>query len=227
MRQKIKEIAAALLITHGYRGLRFGDIAERLGTTRANVHYHFGTKKNLVEEVIEDYLGDTIEQMSAIWTDDDISYQEKALRTMAFNRRRYGRFNPKGAGGKPWSLISRMRLEADLLSDRAKASLRRFSEQMDSLVNSAVALAQRNGEIAPDAPAKDVAVQLVSIIDSAGSITQDAGSFDRLEHLYLAHMRVVAHAYGGKKRVAPRADSDKAKAGARSARSGYATPARR
>jgi hypothetical protein len=45
-------------------------------------------------------------------------------------------------------------------------------------------------------------VQIVSIIDSAGPITQDAGSFARLEHLYLAHMRVVAHAYVSKPKKA-------------------------
>ena len=42
-------------------------------------------------------------------------------------------------------------------------------------------------------------MQIVSIIDSAGPITQDAGSFARLEHLYLAHMRVIAHAYSKRK----------------------------
>lgn len=42
-------------------------------------------------------------------------------------------------------------------------------------------------------------MQIVSIIDSAGPITQDAGSFARPEHLYLAHNRVISHAYSKRK----------------------------
>ncbi len=45
-------------------------------------------------------------------------------------------------------------------------------------------------------PTDDVALQLVSIANSAGPITQDAGNFDRLEQLYLAFARIITHAYG-------------------------------
>lgn len=197
MRNDIKQIAGQLLITNGYRGLRFGDIADRLGTTRANIHYHFGTKENLVEEVIEEYLSGTLDELRLIWLDERLPYREKAERTMEFNRRRYLRFNSDSTqGGRPWSLISRMRLEADLLTERGTAALRQFSVAMDAWVNDAVVLAQKKGELSPDAPTKDIAVQLIAIVDSAGSITQDAGSFDRLEHLYMAYIRIIGHAYG-------------------------------
>ncbi len=199
MRSQIKQVATELLITHGVRGLRFGDIAERLGITRANIHYHFGTKRNLVEEAIEEYLDGTLGQLGAIWSDETLSYEEKARRTMEFNRTRYEKFNSRGTGGRPWSLISRMRLEADQLTPRSRAALQRFSEAIETHVNDAVLRAQAKGEIAADAPTRDVAVQLVAIVDSAGSITQDAASFDRLEHLYTAYVRIIGHAYGGKK----------------------------
>lgn len=185
-----------MLITNGYRGLRFGEIADELGATRANIHYHFGTKENLVEEVIEEYLVGTLDEMGAIWKAQDVSFRDKAVRTMEFNRRRYLNFNTEDGGARPWSLISRMRLEADLLTDRGRAALKRFSRAIDEWITDAVLLAQRRGEISPEAPAKDIAVQLIAIVDSAGSITQDAGSFERLEHLYMAYLRIIDHAYG-------------------------------
>jgi TetR/AcrR family transcriptional repressor of nem operon len=195
MRDKIKEVGCDLLIVHGFQGLRFGDIAERLKITRANIHYHFGTKSKLVDEVLAEYLDATIKQMGSVWR-SDLSYEEKVVATMELNRRRYLRFNKSDEnGGAPWSLISRMRLEANLLSKGARARLREFSGRMERFVAEAIDKAQANGEIAADAPVSDIAVQIVSIIDSAGPITQDAGSFARLEHLYLAHMRVIAHAY--------------------------------
>src|SRR4051812_44346603 len=204
MRTKIKEVACVLLIRNGFHGLRFGDIAEALKITRANIHYHFGTKKNLVDEVLAEYLDKTLAEMGEVWC-SDLSYEAKVVATMELNRRRYLRFNRSNEdGGEPWSLISRMRLESNLLSEEARQGLRRFSECIEGHVGRAIAQAQAQGDIAADAPAQDIAVQLVSIIDSAGPITQDAGSFARLEHLYLAHMRLVAHAYVSKPRKAPK-----------------------
>lgn len=200
MRDTIKETACELLITNGYRGFRFGDIADRLKITRANIHYHFGTKSKLVDEVLADYLVRTTAEMRSVWC-SDLTYEEKVVATMELNRRRYNRFNKRdGVGGAPWSLISRMRLEARLLTKGARSSLRAFSSHIEEYVAGAIAQAQAKGEIAADAPAPDIAVQIVSIIDSAGPITQDAGSFARLEHLYLAHMRVIAHAYVSKRK---------------------------
>jgi TetR/AcrR family transcriptional repressor of nem operon len=205
MREKIKEAARDLLIINGYRGLRFADIAERLNITRGNIHYHYGTKSKLVDEVIASYTEQTAAEMGGVWCSDQ-SYEEKVVATMELNRRRYLRFNKDDAhGGAPWSLISRMRLEADLLTPEARSSLRKFSRSMETYVADAIAQAQANGEIASDAPVNDIAVQIVSIIDSAGPITQDAGSFARLEHLYLAHMRVIAHAYVSKRKPRRRA----------------------
>ena len=44
MRDRVKELALEFLIKHGYRGVSFGDLADALETTRANIHYHFGNK---------------------------------------------------------------------------------------------------------------------------------------------------------------------------------------
>jgi TetR/AcrR family transcriptional repressor of nem operon len=63
-----------------------------------------------------------------------------------------------------------------------------------------VQMAIRKNEITPEAPVKEITLQLVAIANSADPITQDAGSFARLEELYLAFARIVSHAYGLKKR---------------------------
>jgi TetR/AcrR family transcriptional regulator, transcriptional repressor for nem operon len=198
MRDRIKVVATELLIMHGVRGLRFSEIATRLGITRANIHHHFGTKKNLVEEVIEDYVQDTLEQVRAIWTEPDRSYQDKTRRMMAFNRRRYARYNPGTKAGRPWSLISRMRLEIDQLGAVPRKTLRAFTTAIEACIYEAVEAAQTKGELTADAPVKDIAIQLIAIVDSAGSITQDCGSFERLERLYMAHISIISHAYGGR-----------------------------
>lgn len=198
MRDRIKVIGVELLMRDGYRGLRFADIAEALGITRANVHYHFGTKQRLVEEIFEDYLRDTLTRVRSIWTDEEASLEDKLRATMEFNRERYRKFNTRGPGTKPWSLIARMRLERNLLSPRTNNHMRKFVEELESLVTAAIELAKKKGELAQNAPVQDIAVQLAFIMNSANSITQDHGNFDGLEQLYLAVARVIKHAYGRK-----------------------------
>jgi TetR/AcrR family transcriptional repressor of nem operon len=87
MRDRIKAVARDLLIMNGYRGLRFEDIAGRPQITRANIHYHPGTKRKIADEIIDEYLKEAIRAIGAIWQ-SDLSYEEKAVATMEFNRGR-------------------------------------------------------------------------------------------------------------------------------------------
>src|SRR5689334_7749723 len=105
MRRQIKVLAEELLIRNGYRGTSFGVIATKLKMTRANVHYHFGNKRSLVEEVIEDYVTTTLEGLRGIWAAPEVSLTEKIALMTEHSRHRYARFNPPGKKGRPWSLI--------------------------------------------------------------------------------------------------------------------------
>jgi TetR/AcrR family transcriptional repressor of nem operon len=196
MRDRIKAQALDLLIQHGYRGVSFGDIAERLDTTRANIHYHFGNKQTLVEEVLEDYCRDTLEAVRGLWTAPGLSLVARIEATVEHSRRRHAKYNPPGRQGRPWSLIARMRQDSDALTDQGRAALQRFGRELYAIIVAAIEDAKHRGEFDPSLPVEDVALQLVSIANSAGPITQDAGSFDRLEQLYMAFARIVTHGYG-------------------------------
>ena len=200
MRQRIKSLVAILLIKHGYRGVSFGDIAEALPTTRANIHYHFGNKNALVEEVTDEYVTATLDAFRSIWTNNDISLEVKVDATIAFNRKRYDLFNVGGNHGQSWSLIARMRADSDALSPRSVASVRRFASELTHAVKSGVANAVSRGELCATTPVDDLVLQLVGIVNSAGPITQDAASFDQLERIYLAFLRTAIAAYGERDR---------------------------
>lgn len=199
MREDIKNISTELLIRHGYQGFRFRDIASALDTTRANIHYYFGNKLNLAEEVIVDYVEKTLEGWTANWR-SEASFADKIVGMMESNRQRYLRYNPAGNTGNPWSLINRMRLERNVIGPKARKSLADFAVALDALVIEGIEEAIRRGELSEATPRSDVALQLVSIANSAGAITQDTGSFDRLEQLYRAFSRVIHHAYGTHRR---------------------------
>lgn len=195
MKDEIKHVTIALLLRHGYQGLRFRDIAEQLGITRANIHHHYGSKLNLCEEVIVEYVDHTLAAWTVNWTSDKTLF-EKVEGMMESNRKRYLQFNPTGRTAHPWSLIGRMRLESNVIGPRAREALANFAAQLNRLVIAGVEHAVANGELSPNAPRADIALQLVAIADSAGWITQDGGDFSRLEQLYRSVIRIVDSAYG-------------------------------
>lgn len=196
MRVRIKAHATQLLIKHGYRGVSFGDIAAALATTRANIHYHFGSKTALVEEVLRAYVDTTLVQFRTIWTDPETSITEKVEATIAFNRQRYRLFNQGAINGKPWSMIARLRCDSDALNAPAVATLRRFATELTAMVTEGTRNAIQNKELLPNTPVDELVIQLVSIANSAGPVTQDAASFARLEELYRAFLHTVQAAYG-------------------------------
>jgi AcrR family transcriptional regulator len=201
MRDQIKGLALNLLIQHGLRGVSFGDLAKTLKTTRANIHYHFGSKQKLVEEVLEDYVDATLSGMESVLSRDDLTLMEKIEATLEISRRRHARFNGNGKTGRPWSLIARMRQDSEALTPKGRAALRRFAAGLEKSITAAVRGAKERGEFDASMSTEDVALQWISIANSAGPITQDAGNFQRLEQLYMAFGRIIQHAYALKPRA--------------------------
>ena len=89
MREQVKVVALDLLIRHGYHAVTFADLAKPTRTTRANIHYHCGTKGALVEEVLDDYSAATLQQLRGIWESPDVSLVAKIERTAEHSLRRY------------------------------------------------------------------------------------------------------------------------------------------
>jgi AcrR family transcriptional regulator len=195
LRDQIKSVAQDLLIRNGYRGTSFGLIAGKLNMTRANIHYHFGNKRLLVEEVLQDYVDATSEKLREIWTAPDIALLDKIELMMEFSRKRHAKFNPPGKHGRPWSLIARMRQDSEFLTPKGRAALQRFGQDLTANISIAIESAKDKKEFDPSMPTDEVALQLVSIANSAGPITQDAGSFERLEQLYRGFARIISLAF--------------------------------
>ena len=53
--QRILDVAERLVQSQGYNGFSYADIASELGVTKASLHYHFASKAELGEALIERY----------------------------------------------------------------------------------------------------------------------------------------------------------------------------
>jgi len=199
MKEKIRRVAAEMLIAHGYAGFRFQQIADALQCSRGNIHYHYKHKHILVEEVIIEYCQGTIQRFDEIWN-SDVTFSEKIRQSMEFNRSRYLKRNPTGNTGNPWSLIARMRLESDLITEPARAALRDYSTSLHRCVVNGIRRAVQRGELVSETPVEVVALPFVEIANSADPITRDAGQFERLKQMYEAFKQIVTDAYGANKK---------------------------
>lgn len=190
-RQAIKATALDLLVRHGFRGTSFGEIATTLGTTRANIHYHFGNKQALVDEVLSDYMEVTVSSLRAVWSDETLTLTDQIEAMIRYSRARYLRFNPTGTEGKNWSLISRLRHDEHLLGAHGRQRLRQFAIELSLLFGEALSAAGKRGELAPNILPGDAAVLLAAIADNAAPITLAEGGFEALETTYRSLARMI------------------------------------
>jgi TetR/AcrR family transcriptional repressor of nem operon len=195
-RDKIKAIASDLVTMRGYHAITFREIAEAIKTTRANLHYHFGSKDKLIEEVLADYVTVTVDFYRTTFTAPQISLREKMRRVREFLKARYQRFNPEGLTSHPWSLSARLRSDWEALSPQMKETMREFSSENDISVRIGIGLAINSGELREDTPQEDVALLLLNNILYAANVTRDTQSFDRLTALWEATLDAIQGAYG-------------------------------
>jgi TetR/AcrR family transcriptional regulator, transcriptional repressor for nem operon len=197
MRHNIKRVAARLLTLHGLNGMSFRDIALELGITTTNIHYHFGNKQGLVDEVVSDYVAEVEARHRAIWLAPNHTLAEKLRQLVEYNWERYQQVNTGRDGGNTWSLIGRMRLESQDLSENARKSLSSFTAALHELIRTAVDDAWRRGELDEATPRQDLAFLILNIVNSSSVFTHGTGGFDRLELFFDAFSRVMLSAYAG------------------------------
>jgi TetR/AcrR family transcriptional repressor of nem operon len=196
LRDRIKLTAVDLITRRGYHAATFREIAQAVNTTRANLHYHFGSKDKLIEEVLADYATATTDFYRATFTIPQISLREKMLRIRDFLKDRYNRFNPDGLTSDPWSLAARLRSDWEALSPEMKSLLRDFTAENEISVRIGVALAVSSGELSEGTPQENVSLLLVNNILYAANIIRDMQSFDRLTALWEATLNAIEKAYG-------------------------------
>lgn len=188
-RRAIKQLASDLLVRRGYRGMSYAEIAIQLGITRASIHYHFGSKGELVDEVLADYVEATLHALGKIWANESTSLQEKFGEMMVFSRQRYDRFNARGEPVRPWSLISRLRQDQELLSAAGRTLLAKFSTELHDVFAGALSRAAADNEIRGDVEA--ASILLVAVADNAAPITIAEGGFMGLEAAYGALAKLM------------------------------------
>ena len=196
MRDRIMEVARTLYVLRGHDGFSFGDIAEAIGTTRANIHHHYGNKQRLMDRLIDGFVADAEDRIARHWTAGEATFSERLKRQVDDLRQFYERFNKAPGDRNVWSPLSRIRLDLPALGEPAVAALERLNRVYDAALHHAVSAAIKTGELSPRTPAADVVRLLRVALLSCGPMTLDAGDFHEVAELFGSIERMIASAWG-------------------------------
>ncbi len=195
MKTQIKKAARDLFIQRGISDVSYGDIAEVVHTTRANLHYHFGNKQALVTAVFQETFDSVAEQFKAIWTEPGITLDERIALTAEDCKQRFYEFNDNERGRCPWSLSARVRHENHLLSADIQQGISNMSRHFEEYLAHGVKLAIGNGELRPDTPVRHVVMLITPLWYYGSLLTQHSGLKKLLDH-YTAVRETIRAAYG-------------------------------
>jgi AcrR family transcriptional regulator len=194
-RDRIKSVAAELYVLRGHDGFSFGDIATTIGTTRANIHHHFGNKQQLMEELIEDIASNAEVRIERYWMRGEAAFSERLSMQLDDLQCYYRRFNGSDHDRNVWSPLSRLRHDLPILGDKAVAALERVNRKYDLCLRYAVDQAVKAGQLRAETNVDDVVRILRVTLLSCPPMTQDSGSFDEIAQLFGALERTITTAW--------------------------------
>lgn len=194
-RARILEVARRLFITRGVDAVSYGDIAKEVGSTRANLHYHFGNKAELVKEVFADTFEEVRQKLEGIWLKPGLSLEERIDLLFEDARERFHEFNQPGDERTPWSLSSRARFDFSSVDTEVVEGIGEMSRFFEECVTHGVKIAIGAGEYRTDTPVKDVVLMITPLWYFGSPITQFSG-IKRLKNHYAATKRTIKAAYG-------------------------------
>jgi AcrR family transcriptional regulator len=196
-RERIRQIAEELYVLRGHDGFSFGDIASAVGTTRANIHHHFGQKHDLMRELVQGFTVSAVQRITSIWESPGLPFVKRMRMQTQDLRHFYERFNPKTGNRNVWSPISRLRLDLPALGELAENALEQVNAAYDRSLRHALREAIAAGELRSDTQVGDVGRILRSTFLSCGPMTQDSGRFADIEQLLSSLTRTIVAAWGG------------------------------
>lgn len=84
LKESIVEEASYQIKRGGWNELNFDTIAEKLNTTRSNLHYHFKTKEKLANEVMERFVSNNITKFDTIFEMTNQNFPEMVRKIEEF-----------------------------------------------------------------------------------------------------------------------------------------------
>jgi TetR/AcrR family transcriptional repressor of nem operon len=156
--QRILDIAEQLVQSRGYNGFSYADIAGELGITKASLHYHFASKAELGEALIERYSARFAEALERIG--NTTSGARAKLDA-------YASLYADVLRGDRMCLCGMLAAEYQTLPERMHGSVIRFFDHNLIWLAGVLAEGQSDGELSLEASPADTAQTVLSTLQGA------------------------------------------------------------
>jgi TetR/AcrR family transcriptional regulator, transcriptional repressor for nem operon len=170
--QRILDVAELLVQRCGYNGFSYADIAGELGVTKASLHYHFASKAELGEALIERYSARFAEALEGI--DSTISAAGAKLEA-------YANLYADVLRGDRMCLCGMLAAEYQTLPQQMRGSVIRFFDSNAIWLASVLADGQSEGTLSFGGSPADAAQTVLGALQGAMLIARPYGDVARFQ----------------------------------------------
>lgn len=170
MRQRILDLAEEMLLSRGYEGFSYQDIADAIGIRKASIHHHFTAKEDLGSAIVERARIRLAEARGPVVEDG------ARIRRLLDNY--FGFFERLADEGKKLCLGGRLAADQAVLPDSVRVPHRAFLADNETWLTELMRAGQKTGVVKRDQSAADQALMLRAAIQGAVQIARSQGSGD-------------------------------------------------
>jgi TetR/AcrR family transcriptional repressor of nem operon len=170
--QRILDVAEQLVQSRGYNGFSYADIARELGITKASLHYHFASKAELGEALIDRYSARFTEALERI--DGTCSGARAKLNA-------YADLYADVLREDRMCLCGMLAAEYQTMPERMHGSVIRFFDHNLTWLAGVLAEGQSDGELSFDGSPADAAQTVLSTLQGAMLVARPYGELARFQ----------------------------------------------
>ncbi len=169
---RILDSAERLVQSRGFNGFSYADVAAELGITKASLHYHFASKAELGEALIERYSSRFAEALARI----DAGTERADGKLLA-----YARIYADVLRQKRMCLCGMLAAEYETLPEPMRTAVRRFFDANEDWLSAVLADGQTSGAVHLHGSTRDAAQALVGGLEGAMLVGRPYGEVGRFE----------------------------------------------
>jgi TetR/AcrR family transcriptional repressor of nem operon len=169
---QILDVAERLAQIRGFNGFSYADVAGELHITKAALHYHFATKAELGEALMERYASRFAQALAAVDTNvEDAPAKLDAYAGLYLDVLRNQRM----------CLCGMLAAEYQTLPGRMQQAVIRFLDDNEAWLTDVLERGRRDGSLSFTGPAREAAQMIVSGLEGAMLLARSYGEVERFE----------------------------------------------
>lgn len=169
---RILDVAERLAQVRGFNGFSYADIAAELGITKAALHYHFASKADLGEALIDRYAARFSDALAAI---------DAAAPAPPAKLRGYAELYADVLRNQRMCLCGMLAAEYPTLPGAMRASVVSFFDDNETWLQQVLEEGRGDGSLQFSGSTRDVARMIISCLEGAMLVTRPYGDIPRFQ----------------------------------------------